>query len=153
MFKKIDINRIKQESYDLGRAHQKETDSGLVAKRAQDLYSQQNWLVNPNHVFQVTKDGIPYLDMDPITKEKLKELQHQAKFLQDTELWAVLTTLVRQKAIEQAINKSTSWEHVLPGKMMVHNIALLEGLVKYIAEVDISKVPDASGKNKENMLS
>lgn len=152
----IDIEKTRQEAYQVGIAsgyNQAKMDlEALVDKRALDLYTNQNWLVNPNQIFQVTKTNIPYLNQEPITRAKLKDLQQQAKTLLGFELWAILTNMIRQKAIEKAIKESTEYNHVLPGKMMVHNIALMESLVKYIAEVDLSTIAEASGKDSMKVL-
>lgn len=134
-----------ESGYSFGYKAGIDENKDMIEKRALDMFVNQNWLVNPNHVFQVSKTGIPYLGMEAIKKDKLNNLQQQAKQILDSEIWPILTTLVRHKAIEKAVKESTEWEHVLPGKMMVYNISLLENLVKYIAEVDISKIPDASG--------
>lgn len=154
--KKIEIN-IRQErsdafdaghkvGYEVGMKEAKIQHDIMVEKRALDLYTNQNWLVNPNQVFQVSKTNIPYLGMEPVSKGQAKSLQMQAKTILSFELWGILTTLIRQKAIDLAVKESKEWEHVLPGKMMVHNIALMESLVKYISEVDIDKIPEGVGK-------
>jgi len=147
-----EIRETYEDGFKFGYTQGIQENQDMINKRALDLFTEQNWLINPNHVFQVSKTNIPYLNQEPITKAKLKELQQQAKYYLDSELWSILTTLIRQKAIDKAIKESTKYNHVLPGKMMVHNIALMESLVKYIAEVDLSTIPDGVGKESNKVL-
>lgn len=159
-FKKIDITEDLNKEYYRGVTHgrgqgyelAKAEFEGQIEQRVVDKYSQVNYLVNPSHVFQVSKTGIPYLGLEPITKDKLKELQIQAKSLLDTELWSILTTMIRSKAVDKAIKESTEWNHVLPGKMMVHNISLMESLLDYLSKVDLNSIPDAVGKQNPKVL-
>lgn len=137
-----------QKGYEEGIAHMKPQ----IEKRAMDMYCQQNWLVNPNHVFQVSPSGIPYLNLEPATKEALRELKSQAQVLQKMDIWKVMQETIKQKAIDLALKGSTEWNHVLPGKMMVHNLGVLNSIVEALANIDINKLPETSGKLKEIMI-
>ena len=153
---KIDLIKIRDEAYEegyrCGRLQGLEETKVMIEKRALDLYTNQNYLVNPNHIFQVTKDNIPYLNQEPITRTKANELQLQAKMILGSEMWDILTNLIRQKAVDLAVKTSQNWDNVFGGKMMVHNISLMEHLIKYIAEIDINKIPQAVGGKDSNVL-
>ncbi len=110
-------------------------------------YYNKNWLINPKQVFTISPSGIPYIGFEPITKDKAKQLQSEAKLLKDFTLWEVFQQTIKQEAIKKSVYESTEFSHVLPGKMMIHNLGLLQAIVKSILNIDIDKVPEASGQN------
>lgn len=124
-----------------GTAEAKAHADELVSRRVQDKFSSQNWLVNPQHIFQVTTTGIAYLNQEPIKRDKARQLQREASVLKDTLLWSIFQETVRQKAIDQAMKASTAFEHVLPGKMMVYNLDIIESIRLAMEKIDVEKIP------------
>ena len=51
--------------------HKEQVD---IERKATNLFAETNHVVNPNHVFDLTKAGV-YIGMEPITKERAKELK------------------------------------------------------------------------------
>jgi hypothetical protein len=115
-------------------------------------YYYRNWLINPKQVFTIGPSGIPYVGFEPITKSKATELQSEAKLLQSMNLWEVFQQTIKQEAIKKSVYESTEFNHVLPGKMMIHNLGLLQAILKSILSIDIEKIPEASGTPGEKSL-
>lgn len=103
-----------------------------------------NYLVDPLHVFQVSRSNIPYLNLEPIPKEKARNLHAEAKLIQGTELWGVLQNTLRQRAIDMSMKNSTEWGHVLPGKMTVYALDIVDSVVDYCAKMDVDKLVDGA---------
>jgi hypothetical protein len=121
---------------------QKLNANQLLDKQVQDRLCQVNYLVNPAHIFQVSPTGIAYLGLEPVSKQKAKELKSEAKLIQGTDLWDILQHTLRQKAIDMGMKNSTTWEHVLPAKMTVYSLDIIKSVVDSCAKIDVDRVLD-----------
>lgn len=70
-------------------------------------------------------------------KSELQRLKQEAELLLSSHLWSILTETVKSKAIDQSLRESKTWEEVLSGKMMLHNLGLLESTVRAIEKAAI----------------
>jgi hypothetical protein len=136
-----------EEGFEAGKKDQKDYYDSLIEQRALNMYSAKNWLVNPNHVFSVTPNSnIPYINQEPITKDKAGQLKSEADLLDKFLLWSVLQETLKQKAINMAVMESTTFEQVMFGKAMIHNLGIMKAIVNNILKLDISKIPEKAGK-------
>jgi len=145
---------MKQKLFNLLSKYFKPELDAFVTRGAKLLHSQDidrevtnrlcqvNWLVNPLHVFQVSPSGIPYLGLEPISKQSAKTLHTDAKLIKDMLLYEVLQTTLRQKAIDQALKNSTEWEHVLPGKIMLYNLDIIQSVVDACEKMRVDNLVD-----------
>lgn len=139
------VSQVQEEAFQRGVAKTKIENEETIQQQAIDLFSKQNWIVNQNHVFQVSKTGIPFLGLEPVTKEVARELQQQARALKDFLVWDVFKNTVKQQAIDLALKTSTSWEHVLPSKMMIHNLTLLDSIITAMDKFNLDNIGEGSG--------
>ena len=126
-------------------------DAEQIERKALNMFCEKNHVVNPHHVFDLTKTGI-YLGMEPATKEKAKEIKQQASLLKDFLLWDILQETIRNEAIHIGLKTSTNWDGVIHGKAMLTNLDIIRGIVDKMAKIDISKIPDASGTDPKIVL-
>lgn len=99
----------------------------------------KNWLtknlfctVDPKQVLKQGKNGIFLIDDEIVSKEEMRSLQSEAKFLQHTRLWQILTETIKDQAEKVMFEKSTSFEDMRTGKMMLYNINLQKQIVNII---------------------
>lgn len=99
----------------------------------------KNWLtknlfctVDPKQVLKQDKNGIFLIDNEIVSKEEMRSLQNEAKFLQHTRLWQILTETIKDQAEKVMFEKSTSFEDMRTGKMMLYNINLQKQIVNII---------------------
>jgi hypothetical protein len=145
--KEYKLLKIENENLKHSIEETKNQFDSMVERRVLDIYSSKNWLVNPNHVFTVTPNSnIPYINQEPITKEKAGQLKSEADLLDKFLLWNILQETVKQKAINIAVMDSTNFEQVMFGKAMIHNLGIIKAIVTNILKLDISKIPEKSGK-------
>lgn len=107
------------------------------------LERQKSWHVDPDYVFAISKNGNILLNGQQITTPELKNLKSEVRALKEFQIWKVIQSTLRQKAIEKAILNSTDLyslqgnEQVLAGKMMVYSLDIIKTI---IANVDSSKI-------------
>lgn len=73
--------------------------------------------------------GIMSLGGVVITPDELKQLNAEAKTLEKFRIWSIMMNSIRHVAEDKIINKSTNFEHVMSGKMMLFNIDTLQSIV------------------------
>lgn len=116
--------------------HQGEDKSEqLIAKMVNDKYSKDNWLVDPSTVIHASESGNVFINREPITKDEIKVLKEEIKYLTRCRIWSIFQETLRQKAIEKAVMQSTNFEHVLAGKMMVHSLGIIKSIVETIQKI------------------
>lgn len=70
-----------------------------------------------------------------ITNEEIANLKQEVILLRQTRIWKIFQETLRQYAIEKAFNDSKSWEEVLAGKMMMHNLGVMQTIVDLIEKL------------------
>ena len=117
----------------------------FVDQRVDLQYTKLNWLVNPDDVFQVSKNtGVAYLGLEPISKNEAIQLKSEAELLMGMRLYKILTNTLTQEAINIAVLNSKEWENVISGKMMIHNLTVIKKIVERMALINTSKLPNNS---------
>lgn len=144
-----ELEKAFRSGYDNAKTHF-ETMTDQIANLK---YTGRHYLVNPHDVFTVSQSNIPYLDLEPINKKLAQELKENAMTLKSYRLWSVLKETVRKRAILNGLylsdTKSPDWkEQILASKMMIHNIGILESIVNYLADLDVSKLV-SGGKDQQ----
>jgi len=117
-------------------------DTEQIERKALNMFCEQNHVVNPNHVFDLTKAGV-YLGMELTTRETAKELKQQASLLKDFLLWDILQETIRNEAIHIGLKTSMNWDGVLQGKSMLLNLDIIRGIVDKMAKIDVDKLLDS----------
>jgi len=115
-----------------------------VARKATNMFCDKGY-PNPLHVFDIAPSGIVYLNQEPITKEKAKELKSEASLLKSMTIWSVLQETLRQEAVKKAVVFSKNWEETLAGKMMLANLGIIKRIIDTISAIDEEKLVKSSG--------
>jgi len=112
----------------------------------------KNWFIstiyqgmNPKEVLHVTETRLPngaakkmvLLGNQEITSGELQALKEEVMYFENTRLKDVFFNTVREKSIESAFVKSTSYEDVKTGKLMVVNLDILERIMKTIKDARV----------------
>ena len=74
---------------------------------------------------------------EKLSDEAIKELKGEIDYLKKTRIWSILNETVRKLAIDKAINQSTDFEQVLSGKMMLHDLGIINSIIGAIDSVKI----------------
>ena len=88
--------------------------------------------IDDYHVLAVDKAGNEYLGGKAITNEERKQLRTEAKLLKTLRIWKVLQETIRQKSLEKGMIEATEWEHVLFAKAMLHDLGIMQSIVKQL---------------------
>lgn len=99
----------------------------------------EDWKVDPNNVisFVKTDTGLlkGYLGMNELSEQEAKNLQQEARTLEQFRIWDVFQETLRQEAINRAVMSSKNFEEVLAGKMMVHNLGVMKAVLENILKL------------------
>lgn len=95
-------------------------------------------IVDPLKFLQL-EGNIVTLAGEKITKETLLQLKGECDLLQKSKIWGILQETIKQKAIEKSILKSTDFQQVIAGKMMLHNLGIMKSIVDVIIK---TKIPE-----------
>jgi len=105
-----------------------------VLKKATELYTAKNWLVNPYEVMECDKKGLK-INGEAVTEIELKNLKQEVKTLEQFRIWQIIQETLKQKAIEKAVLQSENYEQVVAGKMMIHNLGIIKSIVNLIKTI------------------
>jgi hypothetical protein len=96
----------------------------------------RNWLTreliittNPQDVFEINK-GIFLLGGEQMSLEEIRSIQEEVKFVEKTRLWKIITATLEDDAREKMFIKSTSFDDMWAGKMMLYNIDVQKKIMK-----------------------
>jgi hypothetical protein len=92
-------------------------------------------LVEPKDIYTVTKTGSVYLGEFPVTKDELKTLQEEIKYLEKTRIWSILVNTVSDKAKEIMFEKSETFEDMRTGKAMLLNIRQMKKILTELKSI------------------
>jgi hypothetical protein len=96
-----------------------------------------SYFVSPNEVFEVNERGILYLGTDQMSDAEIVTMQDEIKYIERSRFWQIIQETLRQKAIEKSLLKSTDWEQVLAGKMMIHSLGIFKSIMTIIKHYKI----------------
>lgn len=130
--------------YEKGNQETKDQYEALVDKQVKDKFSEINFLVNPNHIFQQIQ-GIPYLGQEPISKREATNLRSEAITLKSMKIWSLYQDMIRNQALTDGVKTSTKWEQVVSSKNMVYCLDILKSTVNSLANMNLDAIPDKVG--------
>jgi hypothetical protein len=153
------FQKFKQDIYDRGYEAGKldglrqanKLDTEQIERKALNLFAEKNHIVNPFHVFDLTRAGV-YIGMEPVTRERAKELKSQASLLKGFLLWDVLQETIRNEAVYIGLKTSTNFEGVLQGKAMLLNLDIIRGIVEKMDKINPDLIPEKSGTGEKNLI-
>ena len=93
--------------------------------------------VDSKDIYTVAKTGGIYIGELPITKDELKSLQEEIKFLEKTRIWSILVNTMAEKAKEIMFEKSETFEDMRTGKAMLLNIRQMKKIMAELKSVSI----------------
>lgn len=93
--------------------------------------------VDSNDIYTVSETGGVYLGETPVTKDELKSIQSEIKFLEKTRIWAILTNTMVEKAKEIMFEKSETFEDMRTGKAMLLNIRQMKKIMAELKSISI----------------
>lgn len=108
----------------------------------------KNWLcrqlfpsVDPNQVITWEKNqyGMKEIQLNgkPITTAEVKSLQEEIKFLKKTRIWNIIHETIGEQARQVMFERSTTYQDMLTGKMMLYNLKLQKDIMKILEEIRV----------------
>ena len=82
------------------------------------------------------RDNKLYLGKQPLSNEQLNTLVSEARFLESSRIWSILQETLKARANEVIFNKSTTFDDVMSGKLMLYNLREIEKIVNTILVID-----------------
>ena len=106
--------------------------------------------VEVNDVIHYDRNGI-YLGGRKMDKDELRILREEIKFFEKARIWSIITNTLAFKAIERIGEKSTSFDDVWSGKMMLLNIEIQKEILTVLRNYKFPETikPIANGKVEE----
>lgn len=99
----------------------------------------KNWLaaqlfcaIDPKQVLKQSKTGVLTIDGEIVGNEEMRSLQNEVKFLTHTRVWKILTETLKEQAEKIMFEKSTSFDDMKTGKMMLYNLNVQQQIIKII---------------------
>lgn len=122
--------QLQKEAREQGYA-QGYNDAENIYKERQVLLERE-WFVDPFTVFSVNPQGRLYIGTQEVSDAEVRSIQEEIKFFDKTRLWQIFQGTIRQKAIDKSVIGSSTWEEVLAGKMMIHNLGVMQSILNVI---------------------
>ncbi len=94
--------------------------------------------IDATQVLQTSKTGGLLLNKLPIGEIELKNLKEEVKAFKNFRLFKVFNETVRHQAIEKGMINSQKWEETLAGKMMLHNLGILNSI---LSNIELANIP------------
>ena len=122
-----------------GKKFQKEVDDELVDKLVADRFSEKNLTLNVNNLVYASPSGNLYVAREILTAIEIKALKEEVDYIKNSRLYKIFNELVRDQAIKKSVLNATEWEHVLAGKMMIHNLGILNWIIERVEKAPQAK--------------
>lgn len=90
-------------------------------------------VIRTTDVITVDKGNI-LLGGKRITDNELRQLQAEIKALEGFRVWSLMTNSLRLIAQDKILNKSTNFDDVMAGKLMLLNLDTIESIARIIAK-------------------
>lgn len=84
-------------------------------------------------IFNV-QGGVVFIGGRPVTPEIRSLLRDEAKYLQQTQLWEVLSASLVNEAIDMALFQSSEWDHVLAAKQLHHYTHFVRNVIHTLSK-------------------
>lgn len=80
------------------------------------------------------KNGVIYIGKEKVTPQVRSILRDQAKYIQTSHLWEILSASILNEAVDIALMQSTNFDHVLSAKMLRHYRHFVNNVVHLLAK-------------------
>ena len=98
----------------------------------------RNWVIGnliitskPEDVFSI-KNGVFMFGNEQMSHEEIKSMQEEIKFIEKTRVWTILVATLESDAQEKMFLKSTSFDDMWAGKMMLYNLSVVKNILRRI---------------------
>lgn len=85
--------------------------------------------LTPSSIFTLDASKRPVLDGEPLTFEQLSNLDREAKYIQSTQLWKVLTDTLTAYGQKMIWERSKTIEDLASGKMVLYTVDVQKKIV------------------------
>jgi hypothetical protein len=114
----------------------------LILNQYQSQYKSMNktekiLTVEPKDIYSVVGNTV-YLGDDTMSKEELKSLIEEIKYLEKTRIWAILTNTVTNRAKEIMFEKSESFDDMKWGKAILWSVRQMRKIIAELKSISIS---------------
>lgn len=89
-------------------------------------------VVSPEDVIRTTKDGRILLGNEQISQIELHALQEEVRFIQACRVWKIVNETLKYDALERSFSKSTSFDDLKTGKLMLLNLEVMNNTFNLI---------------------
>jgi hypothetical protein len=97
-----------------------------------------NWLLRrtinpviPQDIIKVDK-GVIYIGGIKTEDTELRSLQAEAKAMENFAIWRIMNETLRAEAIDRGWNKSTTYDDLKTGKLMIYSLDVMESIINII---------------------
>lgn len=80
-------------------------------------------------VLTYSKDGRLFLNGAQISDAEIKAIQEEAKFVQATRLWKIMTATLSWHAHKRMFEKSQTWDDMFFGKASLYNLDVQDTII------------------------
>lgn len=102
----------------------------MFCKHSQEHLASLLCTVNPEYVMTLGKDGSMFLNGKKIDDTEAATLKSEAIALKNFKLWNIMQETLHDQAIKVMCEKSTNWEDMRGGKLMLHNLEVIKTIVE-----------------------
>lgn len=86
-------------------------------------------VVVPEDVVTTDKQGQLFIGGTKLTAMEVGSLKSEAEFLVKTRLWSILTNSLKDQAMKVMFERSTTFDDMRAGKMMLYNLNVQEKII------------------------
>ena len=79
-------------------------------------------------------DGVCYIGGEKVSQEILNLLKEQARYIQTSQLWEIMSATLIQESVNLALAQSQNYEHVLSAKMLYHWQHVMKNMIIKLAK-------------------
>ena len=120
-----------------------------IEKEKNDLLKDLLCAVVAEDILGVDKMGKIYLNKELIRDDEIRMLQAEAKFLNNSRLWSILTNTLYLQAQKTMFELATSFDDMRQGKAILYAIDVQKKIIKIIDGQKFDPLPQPVVKYKE----
>ena len=99
----------------------KKTQSENIEEAVRKRLSELLGFIDERHIVSCNpKTGVIFIGSERIDEGRAQNLKSESEFMLKSDLWKVLNETIRHQAYETMFTKSTSFEDMKSGKMMLY---------------------------------
>jgi hypothetical protein len=93
--------------------------------------------VDPNQVLRIDKQGRVYLGEHLMSKQEIKSLQEEIKFIEKSQFWNIIMNSLPEQAKRIMFEKSETFDDMKTGKAMLRNLDIIDKLKDLIKSLKV----------------